>query len=440
MDYLHKCSYNQKIYTTRILRKKKRIGGETVTLESAKLDIGGSSPSRYSINNNLMKTTLYKLDNKNKIREWSIVVEDDSYYTITGIKDGKLITHKPIYAKAKNVGKSNETTPSEQALKEVSSIITKQKTKGYYEDIAEAAQGPKHFQVQLAHPYHKHSKKVVFDDESLVFTQPKLDGIRSTMQWEESSNKATSRDGKDQPVVQHILDEWGSILRDNNMVADGELYNHDLRHDFNKITSLVKKQRPTSTSISSNWEWENNLESARMIEYHVYDVFFNDEPDLVFSERFAKLVDLISKDEFTYIKQVPTYSVSSEKEMMENYDHFLQDEYEGMIIRLDTSYEHKKTSNMLKHKEFCDSEFEILELIQGTGNRHGMAGAALIKVPGVEEPKKTNIKGSRAWLQQLWDERYDINGKGLMGTVRYPNLTPAGVPRFPYLVAIRDYE
>jgi hypothetical protein len=126
-----------------------------------------------------MKTTLYKLDNKNKIREWSIVVEDDSYYTITGIKDGKLITHKPIYAKAKNEGRANETTPQEQALKEVQSIIDKQKTKGYYEDIDEVASGPKHFLVQLAHPYRKHKKKVVFDGENLVFTQPKLDGCVS---------------------------------------------------------------------------------------------------------------------------------------------------------------------------------------------------------------------------------------------------------------------
>ena len=46
------------------------------------------------------------------------------------------------------------------------------------------------------------------------------------------------------------------------LVLDGELYNHDLRDNFEKIVSLVRKQKPTS---------DDRKEARKLIQYHVYD-------------------------------------------------------------------------------------------------------------------------------------------------------------------------
>jgi DNA ligase-1 len=391
-----------------------------------------------------MKTTLYKVDTKGKVREWTIHINNDHYWTVTGIHGGKLITNKPVYAFPKNEGRSNETTAKEQAMLEVSSIILKQREKGYYDTVEDSDRGKDFFSVMLAHPYEKHQKKVVFGRGMRYFVQPKLDGIRSTMQYEGETNKATSRGGKDQPVVAHILEEWGEHLENLNSVSDGELYNHNLKHDFNKITSLVKKLRSSQQTIKKQQEWEDALcEAKDMVQYHIYDMFFKDEPNLTFSERYNRIVDIFNSADYAhnnYIHLVPTYEVQSLEDIQDYYEQFLEQGYEGAIIRFDTPYVGKKTSNMLKYKPMYDSEYELLELIEGTGNRAGMAGAAYIRVPGVDGQKKTNIKGSRDWLTQIWNDRANLNFKGKMITIQYPNLTPDGVPRFPYMLAIRDYE
>jgi DNA ligase 1 len=48
-----------------------------------------------------------------------------------------------------------------------------------------------------------------------------------------------------------------------DVILDGELYNHDLKNDFEKIISLVRKTKPTE---------EDRLESTQMVQFHCYDI------------------------------------------------------------------------------------------------------------------------------------------------------------------------
>ena len=50
----------------------------------------------------------------------------------------------------------------------------------------------------------------------------------------------------------------------------------------------------------------------------------------------------------------------------------------------------------------------------------------------------SNVKGSFEYLADLLDNADDLIG--VEATVKFFNLTPDGVPRFPYVIAIRDYE
>jgi len=105
---------------------------------------------------------------------------------------------------------------------------------------------------------------------------------------------------------------------------------------------------------------------------------------------------------------------------------------------LDAPYENKRSKYLLKRKEFKDEEFVILDIVEGFGNKSGMAGNMLFKnYKGIEF--HSNITGNRDYLRELLKNKKKYIGK--KATVKYFNLTPVDeVPRFPYVTAIRDYE
>ena len=59
--------------------------------------------------------TLYKIDTQGRLREWTMNVDGNKFYAIKGLVDGKKTQDKPTTCVAKNVGRSNETTPNAQA-------------------------------------------------------------------------------------------------------------------------------------------------------------------------------------------------------------------------------------------------------------------------------------------------------------------------------------
>jgi DNA ligase 1 len=84
-----------------------------------------------------------------------------------------------------------------------------------------------------------------------------------------------------------------------------------------------------------------------------------------------------------------------------------------------------------------DGEYEILDVVEGIGNRSGMAGNFVLRLDD-ERTFKSNIKGSHSYLKELLSDRLTLICK--MATIKYFNLTPRGVPRFPVAIAVRDYE
>ena len=73
----------------------------------------------------------------------------------------------------------------------------------------------------------------------------------------------------------------------------------------------------------------------------------------------------------------------------------------------------------------------------GTGNRTGMAGFMVMKNDN-GTTFKSNIKGSHEFLTELLNNKEKLVGQ--LATVQFFHLTPDGVPRFPYVIAIRNYE
>ena len=94
-----------------------------------------------------------------------------------------------------------------------------------------------------------------------VYIQAKLDGVRCLF----TKDGAYSRTGKKFMNLAHIeLALIPFFKQQPDVVLDGELYNHELKHDFEKIISLVRKQKPTA---------DDRLEAKQLVQFHVYDYF-----------------------------------------------------------------------------------------------------------------------------------------------------------------------
>lgn len=362
--------------------------------------------------------TLYKVATTGAVQQWTIQVEGNKYRTVAGQVNGKLTTSEWTVCKAKNMGQANETTPEEQAVKEAKAKSQKKMDSGYVESIKDAGR-PKYFEPMLAEKWDDYEMDVVYP----LAIQPKLDGMRCVI----SKDGMFSRNGKPIVSAPHIFDSLKSFFKKNpNIVLDGELYNHKLKYNFNKIISLVKKTKPTQEDLA---------ESEKLIEYHCYDVFNYDSVDANFVARS----NFIENSELgRYVVKVKTKVVSDRIKLDECYADFVESGYEGGIIRvMNAKYENKRTKNLLKRKDFVDEEYKILDVVEGEGDRTGTAGYMVFKTKDGKQ-FKSNIKGNWEYLTELLKDRKKLIGE--MATIKYFNLTPDGIPRFPHVIAIRNYD
>lgn len=364
--------------------------------------------------------TLYSRRSDGKLQEWTIHVYENKFWTVSGIHGGALVVTKPTVCKGKNVGRSNETTSEEQALSEAKAIWNKKYDSGYRptKDVKINSSG--FFEPMLAKSYDDYKDGLVFP----VACQPKMDGgrcvARATGLW--------TRNGKVWVSCPHIEAALEPLFaKNNNLILDGELYCDKYKNDFDTMMSLIKRSKPTK---------EDFARAEANVQLWLYDIYIK---DVNFIERQKRLVELVSKLDSKYLVLVNTIVAKNHTDIDKHYEQCLNDGFEGQIIRADAPYENKRTSSLLKRKEFITEEYSILDIQEGLGNRKDTAGFMCF-VTKEGKSFKSNIKGSHEYLAKIWRNRKNIIGKN--ATIRFPNLTPDGVPRFPFVVDLdrESYE
>ncbi len=362
--------------------------------------------------------TLYSRTSTGAIQEWTVEIEDNAYRTLHGQYGGKIVTTSWFTTQPTNVGRANARNTQEQALFEARACWKKKKDSGMFEDIL-AVDDFTFIEPMLAKKWEDRKSKIEFP----VFCQPKLDGMRAII----TRHGATSRNGKPWVTIPHILRALEPVFAaDPDLILDGELYCHGLHDDFNKISSLIKKTKPTAADLE---------ESASVIQYYWYDIA---DRAYSFSDRVTKIINICSInafDEKSAIVQVSTYVAVDESALDVMYGFFLEEGYEGQMIRTNHPYEFKRSNTLLKRKEFQDDEYLVVSIEEGNGNKTGMAGYAILeREDGIRF--RSNIKGNHDFLKVLLSEAGDYVGK--YATCKYFNLTPAGIPRFPYVIGFRE--
>ena len=282
-----------------------------------------------------------------------------------------------------------------------------------------------------------------FDDSRVdwsqpVYIQPKLDGVRclikrvSDFPGQESlasfSVKAYSRTGKEFKNVRHITNALkGFFLHSPDVVLDGELYNHKLKNDFEKIISLVRKQKPTDT---------DRRDAQHLVQFHCYD--YISAP--VYDSYKTRMHNLVTSNIYdAQIKYVHADRVHSYEAARDFHAAYLSEGYEGSIIRLDGLYKHGRSYDLMKFKDFSDTEATIIGYELGKGKRTGTLGKFIMLDDegvtfGCPPGKGYTYKDLATMLSEI--DSY----VGKRATFTYFQRTNAGSYRHPLFKAIRNYE
>lgn len=407
--------------------------------------------------------TLYKRTSTGAVQQWTVAVDGNTISTTYGQVGGAMQTTHDVITEGKNLGRSNATTPEQQAQLEAAAQHEKKRKAGYVADLATAEAGGTDDIIEggvlpmLAKVYEDRADKVTFP----VAVQPKLDGHRciavvDVTSWTADEGRCFAvdvelwtRTRKRILSMPHIVGElitacmfWarglglerlaalsqgtprpilgsGKDATTYRIVLDGELYHHDYRDRFEQLTSLIRPDEPRP--------------GHEVVEYHVYDIV-SQQP---FLERFRTLEHTF--DTTKHIRLVETHIAGNVDQLMNHYDYFRKAGYEGAMARqLHLPYEHKRSDQLLKLKDFVDSEFKIVGVEEGRGKLRGHVGAFVCEVPVGDTMATCAVKlaGDTSVLAQAWQQPDKWIGKML--TVKYQGRTAAGVLRFPVGLRLRE--
>ena len=388
--------------------------------------------------------TLYKRTSTGATQQWTVAVDGNTISTTYGQVGGAMQTTHDVISEGKNLGRSNATTPEQQAQLEAAAQHEKKRKAGYVADLATAQAGGTDDIIEggvlpmLAKVYEDRADKVTFP----VAVQPKLDGHRciavielnkTVLPLGSASISLWSRTRKRIRSMPHIEAEIGGIFAvlvaqgiygtaaelPDTIILDGELYHHDYRDRFEQLTSLIRPDEPRP--------------GHEVVEYHVYDIV-SQQP---FLERFRTLEHTF--DTTKHIRLVETHIADNVDQLMSHYDYFRKAGYEGAMARqLHLPYEHKRSDQLLKLKDFVDLEFKIVGVEEGRGKLRGHVGAFICEVPVGDTLATCAVKlaGDTSVLAQAWQQPDKWIGKML--TVKYQGRTAAGVLRFPVGLRLRE--
>jgi len=274
--------------------------------------------------------------------------------------------------------------------------------------------------AMLAHKYNEDKA------DYPAFIQPKLDGVRCLF----TAKGAFSRADNQFMNVEHIEQALKPFFAKNpTAVLDGELYNHGLKDDFEKIISLVKKKKPTKG---------DRVEAAELVEYHIYDV-----ASMTIANYTTRLnyINSISNFQWNHIlRRVDTKVALDFDDALKMHKNNLKLGYEGSIYRsFEGKYKGTRSWDLMKFKDFHDAEATIVGYEIGKGKREGTLGKFFMQDDdgnkfGCPPGKGYNYKDLANMLENIHDYI------GQYATFTYFERTKAGSYRHPHYKAIRNYE
>lgn len=307
---------------------------------------------------------------------------------------------------------SGRTLEQQVALR-INSRVSRMLDKGYKETIAEAQRSQSN-QLGLDRPMLAHPiERVSNVNYAGAVLQKKLDGHRCLITLSEGELIAYSRQGKPIPAIKHILRALEGRIPEGTTI-DGELYCHGVK--LQTIGSWIKREQSSTANLF----------------FVGYDLISNDR----YIERHRELSEILAGADTNApgkIMALPYREWVGHEDTSTYFRQVRSSGFEGLMLRLDNrGYEAgRRSSSLLKIKEFLDGEFEVYDFEQSK------TGWAICKCrTGDGKIFDCSAPGSIDEKMEVWNNREKYRGKFL--TIEYAHWTDDGLPFQPTAIRWRD--
>lgn len=284
------------------------------------------------------------------------------------------------------------------------------------------------FDVMLGTPI----DKVKLKSDEWISISRKLNGTRCAF----VGDKCMTRQGKEYKGLDHIIRDIKAIGY-SDFFIDGEL----LYKNKEGLSDSEAFQKGTGIAMSK----ETDKTQLKFVVFDMFPLeeFWQGKSNLPYSQRKNKYLNKMRKDIIKClfvenIEVVPMcYEGTDHTEIWKWLDYAEENDWEGIILNLDTPYECKRTKNLIKVKKFFSCDIKCIGVEEGSGRNKGTLGALVCDYKG----NKVNVGSgfSDEDRKRIWQHPEDVINKII--SVKYKEETKnkdGGISiQFPVFETIR---
>lgn len=252
---------------------------------------------------------------------------------------------------------------------------------------------------------------------------PKYDGVRCLMYWDGEQVLTASRGGENYNAATDHIRETERLInffKENpSVILDGELYKHG----------------KTLQQISGAARLEKNAYDCDWLEFHVYDMYNRNNPDMKAIDRTRFLYNTLGPLSTDSIHLVIHQNIIGEEAIWRFHDKYVEEGFEGCVVR-DPERPYKpngRTNDMIKFKNYKSEDFKVIGYELGRRGSEDMTFICELPDGKTFAAMPVGDRSVKDEYVQNFEEKY----KGHLAECTYFNYSEEGIPTQPKLRTFR---
>ena len=226
-----------------------------------------------------------------------------------------------------------------------------------------------------------------------------------------------TRQGKEYKGLDHIIENLHTLGLENYFV-DGEL----IYKNKEGLSDSEAFQKGTGIAMRK----DNDKSDLKLVIFDVFPLeeFWSGKSKESYSKRKQALLEIENNIRLLNVLEnveavQMCYEGTDQSEIWKWLDYAEENDWEGIMLNLDTPYECKRTKNLIKVKKFMSCDIKCTGVEEGSGRNKGTLGALVCDYKG----NKVNVGSgfSDGDRKRIWQHPEDVIGKII--TVKYKEET-----------------
>jgi len=253
------------------------------------------------------------------------------------------------------------------------------------------------------------------------YAEPKYDGVRVLAHVHRNTKSVDFffRSGKEVHTLEHLIEPLLNLdVEEDCFWVDGEVINEE---GFMKCVGDVRRKS----------------KQAPHLEYGIFDLFFENDERTYLQRKdylYKAYRDMAESDNIFVVDFVQVDSLEEIRTVKGEWEDE-DDNCEGIMIKKDNRYVHKRTWDWMKMKDELSVDFPVVGAYEGKGKYDGMLGGLIVENPKTNVQIRVGGGYNDDERYRLWNNIADQIGK--IAEIKYQYMTPKGSLRHPVFMGFR---